>query len=93
MNGIIFNTEQDFNNWNQQITTAMVESSQLMDNWCTPIISRDGSNLYLGITECDGIRRRIIEQFFDNMTEVDIELNDSVWFEQHTLSIDEPLNI
>ena len=82
MRGIIFNTQQEFDTWNTNVTNEMKAQGQIMDIWCNAIISIDGTNRYFGITESEGIRRTIIEQFFGSYTETSIESTDPDWFDQ-----------
>ena len=82
MNGIIFNTEQEFTIWNVSVTNEMLAQGQIMSIWCNPIISRDGNNKYFGSTNTIGIRRTIIEQFIVGHEEVEILPTDEVWFDQ-----------
>ena len=85
MVGIIFNNLNDFNEWNDLITRMMHYNQQIMDNWATPIISLDGSNQYFGITQSEGIRRTVIEQYMGDNVEVEISQTDPKWFVQHTM--------
>jgi hypothetical protein len=82
MKGIIFNTKQDFDNWNNSVTEQMIEEGEQMEIWCNPIISKEGK--YFASTQTQNkIRQQIISNNLIGLQEVEISQSDEDWFEQN----------
>ena len=81
MKGIIFNTKEDFDNWNNSVTEQMIEADEEMEVWCNPFISKQGK--YFASTETQTEKRQlIINNNIEGFEEVEIFRTDENWFDQ-----------